>query len=238
MYLWPVLLPAQSNREDFFTTVSIFDDDTGQAIDLSRRTLAAPGDFTGNAWTVTVGTVVTASVSAITIKDYPFGNEMQAIPLTVGLNLAIAAGAAVTISDATGLNTLTGYVTSYAPATGAMVVQVACAFDFEIRSKRNCEFDGGYGYSSSQIGTYGEGSPIIQAQLGNNITVIGLGEIQIRIPASTIQQLRHKTYDVGLVMTDGYDTRQIFVGEMPTIPGGVVPSFAAPSTLSNPYGLP
>ncbi len=238
MYSDRILLPETSNREDLLLTVAIFDDDTGQAIDLSGRKLALPGDFTAQSWTVVCGNVATASVSSITIKDYPFGNEMQAIPLTVGTNLAIAAGSPVTISDITGLNTLTGYVTSYAPATGAMVVQIGDAFDFEIRGKRNHEFDGGYGYSSSEIGTIGEGNPIIQAQLGNGITVIDVGVIQIRIPASTMQKLRHKTYDVGMVMTDSQDTRQVFLGVLPMLYGGVSTTpFAVPST-SNPYGLP
>jgi hypothetical protein len=238
MYAWPVLFPEQTNREDLLTTVALFDDDTGQAIDLSGRTLAAPGDFTTNVWTVTSGNVVTASASNITIKDYPFGNEMQAIALTVGLNLAIAAGAPVTIADtATGKNTLTGYVTSYAPATGAMVVQIGVAFDFEIRSKGRHEFDGGYGMSSSDIGTVGDGGPIIQAQLGSGVTVIDIGKVQVRIPASTMQMLRHKTYSAAMVMYDGQDTRQVFVGELPILQGRVSTApFSSPA--SNPYGLP
>src|SRR5258707_15374276 len=105
MYAYPVLLPEITSREDFLRTVSLFDDDTGQAIDLSGRTLALPGDFVGNAWTVTSGTIITASVTPLRIKDYPIGNEMQALALTVGINLAILPGANVTISDATGKNT-------------------------------------------------------------------------------------------------------------------------------------
>src|SRR5579872_653031 len=237
MYAWPVTLQPQTNREDFLRTVSLFDDDTGQAIDLSGRTLAAPGDFTAANWTVKSGATVTASVSAITIKDYPFGNEMQAIALVVGLNLGILAGDPVTISDVTGLNTLTGYVVSYAPATGAMVVQIGVAFDVEIRSHYRHEFDGGFGSNSSGIGTVGDGGPIIQAQLGNGVTVIDVGVVQLRIPASTMQQLRHKTYQVAMVMYDGFDTRQVFVGTLPMLSGGVSTApFAVPS--SNPYGLP
>jgi hypothetical protein len=238
MYAWPVLLPPQTNREDFLSTLSLFDDDTGEALDLSRRTLAAPGDFTAIAWTVTSGATVTASVSSITIKDYPFGNEMQAIALTVGLALPISPGAPVTIADtATGRNTLTGYVTSYAPATGKMVVQIGIAFDLEIRSKNRSGFDGGYGYSSSEIGTVADGGPIIQAQLGNGITVIGTGVVQVRVAASTMQQLRHKTYQVGMVMSDGQDTRQVFIAELPILSGGVSTApFSTPTT--NPYGLP
>lgn len=239
MYAWPVLLPAQSNREDFLRTVSLFDDDTGQAIDLSGRTLAAPGDFTGNAWTITDGNIVTASVTQLTIKDYPFGNEMQAIAPVVAPNLAILAGDRITISDLTGKNTMTGYVVSYAPATGAMVVQVGCAFEFEIRGHHNADgYGDGYG-SSSLIGSYDcSNQPIISAQLGNGITVVDVGVIQVRIPASTIAQLHHKTYGAAMTLFDGYDTRQMFVGKQPIISGGVtMMPIASPST-SNKYGLP
>lgn len=236
MYAWPVLFPAVTNREDLLQTVTLFDDDTGEPLDLVRRTLAAPGDFTGNAWVVTCGTVVTASVSAITIKDYPFGNEMLALPLVVGVGLAIAAGSPVTIADATGNNTLTGYVTSYAPASGAMVVQIGVAFQFEIRG-HDCDWDGGYG-QSSLIGSYSEGTPIIAAQLGNMIANIDLGRIQIRVPAQTFSKLRHRTYSAALTMFDGYDTRQAFVGKLPVLNGQVTLQPLPLTNPSNPFGLP
>lgn len=239
MYHTPVLFRARSNREDFLDFVSLFDDDTGQAIDVSGRTLALPGDFTANAWTVISGNVVTASLSQITIKDYPFGNEMQAIALTVGLNLAIAAGAPVTIADAlTGKNTLTGYVTSYAPATGAMVVQVGVAFNFEISgSAMISDYDTGYG-SSSLIGDYSADQPLISAQLGNGLSVVDVGKIQVRIPAATMAVLNGKTYDVGMVSFDGYDSRQIFVGKLPILRGRSRLLPLASSSPSNAYGLP
>lgn len=234
MYAWPILLSAQTNREDFLRTVSLFDDDTGQAIDMSGRTLAAPGDFVGNAWTVTCGNVATASATQLTIKDYPFGGEMVAIACTVGVGLAIAAGSPVTIADATGKNTMTGYVTSYAPATGALVAQIGCAFDLEIRAHQH--HSDGYG-SGTDIGDCGDG-PIIRAQLGSGITQIETGRLQLRIPAATIAQLRHRTYGVAMTMFDGADTRQIFVGKLPMLSGGVsLMPIAAPSS-SNPYGLP
>jgi hypothetical protein len=234
MYQNPVLFPQVTNREDFTQTVSLFDDDTGELLDLVRWTLAGPGDFAGNAWTVTIGNVVTASVSAITIKDYPFGDEMLALPLVVGVGLAIDAGSPVTISDPTGLNTVTGYVTSYAPSTGAMVCQIGIAFQFEIRGHSH-NWDGGFG-PSSYIGS-DEGTPIIQAQLGNMITNIDLGRIQIRIPAQVFSQLRHKTYSAAMTMFDGYDTRQLFLGKLPVQHGGVT-LMPLPVSTSNPFGLP
>ncbi|MDI1265588.1 MAG: hypothetical protein PS018_20265 [bacterium] len=238
MYAWPVLLPATTNREDLLRTVSLFDDDTGEAFDFSGRTLAVAGDFTGNAWTVTCGTIITASVTPLTIKDYPFGNEMQALALTVGLGLGILAGSPVRIADATGLNTMNGYVTSYSPATGAMVCQIGSAFAFEIRGSYGAGFDSGYG-NSSQIGEYCDSAPLITAQLGNMINVIDVGVVEVRIPQSQMTQLQHKTYGASMAMFDGADTRQLFIGKLPILSGGLsTNAFSAPSSNSNPYGLP
>jgi hypothetical protein len=237
MYAWPVLLPAQTNREDFLRTVSLFDDDTGQAIDLSGRTLAAPGDFTGHNWTVTDGAIVTASVTPLTIKDYPIGNEMQALALTVGLNLLILAGDAVTIADATGLNTMTGFVTSYAPVTGAMVVQIGCAFEFEIRGHHHGGSWDGYG-PSSFIGSDLPSTPLISAQLGNGITLVEVGKLQVRVSASHLSNLHHKTYSAAMAVYLGGDTRQLFVGKLPMLYGGLTTAPFATAPTSNPFGLP
>lgn len=237
MYAWPVLFDVQTNREDLLRTVSFFDDDTGAAIDLSGRTLANAGDFTGSAWTVTVGTIITSSVTPLTIKDYPFGNEMQAVAPVVAKNLAITAGAFATISDATGKNTMFGYVTSYAPSTGVLVMQIGCAFEFEIRSHHHHSGTFDYSESSSDIGI-DTVSPIITAQLGNGITVIGLGLLQIRIPASVMTKLRHRTYGGAMIVFDGYDTRQVFLAKVPIVGGGVSTMPLAIPAITNPYGLP
>jgi hypothetical protein len=234
MYANPVLLPEITNREDFLRTVSLFDDDTGQAIDVSGRTLALPGDFIGNAWTVTSGLNNTASVTQLTIKDYPFGNEMQALALTVGLNKAILAGDPVTIADATGKNTMTGFVTSYVPATGAMVAQIGCAFDFEMRAHHNHHGDG-YGPS---FGVADHSGPVVQAQLGSGITVVGLGVVQVRVPASTLFKTRHRTYSVAMALYLGGDTRQILLGKQPILYGGLSTQPISPAPTSNPFGLP
>jgi hypothetical protein len=238
MYAWPVLLPAVSNREDLLFTQSLFDDLTGQPIDVSGRTLQFPGDYTQAAWKVVDGIINTTSFTPITIKDYPFGNQMQSIPLkTVDLNLAILPGDPITISDMiTGLNTLTGYVTSYAPATGALVVQIGAAFDFEMRSHHDHHGDG-YGPSWG-IGDSG-GGPIIRAQLGSGITVIGTGVIQILIPASIMFQIhRARTYNVALGMYLGAETRQIFLGKLPVLYGGLSTQPISPPQPANIYGLP
>jgi hypothetical protein len=238
MYIWPVVFPVQTNREDLLRTISLFDDDTGLAIDVSGRTLAAPGDFTGNNWTITDGTIITNSTTPLTIKDYPFGNEMQAIAPFVGLNLGILAGDFAVISDLTGKNTMSGYVTSYAPATGALVMQIGCSFEYEIRTHHHHN-GGEWGYSESPADMGIEcSSPLISAQLGNGITVVGLGVLQLRIPASTMAKLHYRTYGAAMTLFDGSDTRQLFTGKQPIISGGVATMPIAPAAPSNPYGLP
>jgi hypothetical protein len=217
MYAFPVLLPAVSTREDLLLTLGIFDDDTGDAIDLTGRTLANPGDFTGAVWTVTDGAIVTASTTPITIPDFPIDTELEAVALTVGLNLNILPGDPVTIADPTGKNTITGFVTSYVAATGAMVVSAGCQFEFEIRGSHGH----GDGYSASyDLGDWGSGGPIILAILGTGITIIGTGIVQVRIPAANLSALRHtRTYRCGMNMFDGQDTRQVFIGELPIARG-------------------
>jgi hypothetical protein len=236
MYAWPVLLPIFSNREDFLITDALFDDDTGEAIDLTGRTLAAPGPFTSSAWTVVDGAIATTSITKLTIPDYPIGNELQAVTLMVGVGLGILAGDNVTISDTqTGLNSMSGVVTSYNTSTGVLVCQIGSSFDFEIRSHSSNLIDD-YGTQFAMVGT-DDSQPLITAQLGSGITIIGLGTIQIRVPASTMQKLRNKTYMASLALYNGPDTRQIFVGKLPMIGGGVSTAPFAVASSSNPFGL-
>ena len=235
MFAWPVLFPAFSNREDFLVTVSLFDDDTGEALELSGRTLAAPGDFTSAAWTVSSGATTTVSATQLTIPDFPIQNELLAVALVVDQNLGILAGDPVLIEDtATGLNTMSGYVTSYVPASGAMVCQIGLSFEFEIRGSYHQDD----GYSSTwSIGSVGDEQPLISAQLGNGISIVDTGKVQVRIPAATQAKLHHRTYKASMNMTDSYDTRQLFIGKLPILSGGVATA-QAQKALVNPFGLP
>ncbi len=221
MYQNPTYLPQVSNREDLLMTVSIFDDDTLVPIDMSYVTLAAPADFTAAAWTVTDGNIITTSATSITIPYFPNSGELSALALTVGLGLAIAAGDPITIADtATGLNTMTGYVVSYAAATGALVVQVGWTFQGEIR--RGPPTNTGSGYVPwYDWGTPDDMGPILQISLGNGITMTDTGFIQILIPETTFRTLREGTFIFGLTGFDGASTRQIFRGRLPVFHGWV-----------------
>jgi hypothetical protein len=237
MYIYPSALPPFSNREDLYLTVSLFDDDLGTAIGLSGTTLANPGAaFTSNAWTVIDGAIITNSATPITIPTFPIGNQLAALALTVGLNLGILAGDPITIQDtATGLNQMTGYVLSYNPATGALVVQIGMTFEFEIRRKRTnnggSNYAGdGYSLSGGMIGYYDESAPIITAQLGNGISIVDVGFILIMIPVAIFGKLHAMSYLASLTMTDSQNTRQVFVADLPVIYGGVSRNPAANPT--------
>src|SRR6516225_7539586 len=93
----PVLLPPVSNREDLLISVSIFDDDTGDPINLSSTVTASGMPFSGSNWVVTDGPIATTSATPLTIPTPPIQDELTALMLTVGTNLAIVPGDAVKI---------------------------------------------------------------------------------------------------------------------------------------------
>src|SRR5262245_40648697 len=105
-------LPPITNREDYLLTLSIFDDDTLNPIDLSGITLVNTGaSFTSAAWTVIDGSIVTSSSTSITIPALPVTgtNNLTALSIVVGTNLNIIPGDAIQIQDtATGKNILNG----------------------------------------------------------------------------------------------------------------------------------
>ena len=232
MYHYPIVLVPVSNREDFNLTLSLFDDQTGDPIKLDGCFTASGMPFTSGAWTVTSGAAVTTSSTVLTIPVFPIASAAQAsLFLFVGTNQAIAPGAPVTIKDtATGLNYMIGYVVSYTPSTGALVVQIGMVFLFEIRNTSPRPDLWGLGYSTyPTIGNVADDGPLLKATLGQGIAIIDIGVIQIMIPASMFQRLFGGTYSAALVMSDGIATRQVFAGTVPVIQGAVTRS---PFTVS------
>lgn len=128
MYIWPVLFPPVSNREDWFQILSLNDDDTGAAIDLSGLT-----------------------------------------------------------------------------------------FQLEIRNLQ----DGSTSQYNISSFYYASASPIITAALGTGLTVVDVGKLQIEILETKMRALNPGTYQVACTCTDGTKTRQLFVGRLPIIDGGV-----------------
>ena len=236
MYVTPVLFPQVSNREDFLFTMSFFDDDLNQPINLSGITLAPANanGYTGNSWTVTDGSIVTTSATSITIPGFPVGNQLTALSLTVGTNLAIAQGDPIKIVDtATGLNQMLGYVTSYSANTGALIAQIGVTFQFEIRrgGPRQTNTTGYVDFYD--FGTPDDLGPLLKASLGSGISIIDVGFIQVLIPEATFRTLGSSpggpsqpsggsgTFTVGMTMTDSVNTRQVLIGNLPVLYGGV-----------------
>jgi len=233
MYADRVLLPPVSNREDLLIPFAIWDDDLAVPINLHRTTLAPANlnGFTGNAWTVKDGAILTASTTSITIPALPMGNQISALALTVGTNLGILPGDPISIADTpTGLNSMLGYVTSYSPQTGALVCQIGLTFQFEIRRRGPLGNLSGY-VPFYDIGTPSDSGPLLSASLGNGILITDMGTIQIRIPEAQFRTLGNPgatqpsnstgTYMAGLTCFDGADTRQLMIAELPVLYGGV-----------------
>jgi hypothetical protein len=222
MYANPALLQPRSNREDFIETIGLYDDDTFAPINLTGTATASGQAFTSAAWNVTDGAIATASATSITIPAFPVGAQLSALALTVGAGLGILPGDPIKIADtATGLNTMAGYVVSYAAATGALVCQIGWTYQFEIR-KLPPNWTPGTDYTSFYDFGTSSPSPVLSASLAaGTIQVIDMGVIQILIPEKTFRTLSSGTYGASLTMTDGVNTRQVFIGRLPVLHGGV-----------------
>jgi hypothetical protein len=217
----PVLLPQVSNREDLLISVSIFDDDTGNPVDLDGCTTASGNAFTAAAWTVTDGTISTTSATSFTIPALPIGNQLSALNIVVGAGLGILQGDPIKIADTlTGLNFVLGTVTSYTPTNGQLVVQVGNTFQFEIR--KGAPRNDGSGYLPwYDFGTPDQEGPLLSASLGNGVMITDLGYLQILIPESKFRQLNPTTYSAALTIFDGVNTRQVFLANLPVLYGNV-----------------
>src|SRR5271155_798617 len=230
MYAYPTIFPETSNREDLFRVISIFDDDTGQPVNLTGIILLLnPNGFTGSNWKITDGLITTTSSTSFTVPGFPVINQLSALSLTVvdaGQNLAFKVGDPVTVTDVAGNATIIGYVTSYTligSGQGTLVAQIGMTFQFEIRSQfpywnNNNDYSPWYDWGG---GIPGGPAPIIMAGLGTGLSIIDVGFIQINIPESTMRQLHHKTYLACLTLTDSVSTRQVITGKLPMLYGGV-----------------
>lgn len=217
----PVLLSPRSNREDFLLPVSIFDDDTGQPINLSYTVTASGFAFTGNNWTILVGNASVFYGGTLTIPVPPINNELSAVNIAFTAGQNILPGAPLKVVDATGNNYMLGTVTSYNNSTGALVCQFGNTFQFEIR--RGAPRNDGSGYVPwYDFGTPGDIGPIIKAALGTGVTIIDIGVLQVLILEINLRGRLHLgTYHAYLTMFDGTNTRQVFTANLPILYGGV-----------------
>lgn len=72
-------------------------------------------------------------------------------------------------------------------------------------------------------GSFGNlGSPVLVASTANGkLTVPSTGVIQWTFRASELSQVQAGFYDVGLTMTNGTETFQLILGQVPIVNGGV-----------------
>jgi hypothetical protein len=233
MYITTYLLPQVTNREDFLTTGSFFDDDTGNNINITGTTLAnSAAAFTSSAWTVSFGSIFTTSATSLTIPVPPINNQLTALTLTVGAGLNVVPGNVVQIADtATGLNKFNGYVTSYTASSGVLVAQIGWTFQFEIRADSPQSVGDGYS-TFFEFGTTSLPDVIITASLANYISITDIGFFQILIPENVFKTILNfpftsqnnsyaQTFSACMTMSNSVDTRQVFVGRLPVIFGGV-----------------
>jgi len=232
MYIVPQRFPQVTNREDFISTNSVFDDQTNQLINLTGTILASTASpFTSNAWTVVDGQIATSSSTPLTIPVPPIGAQLQAVTLTVDPNLGILPGDPIQIMDtATNNNQMLGYVTSYTAGTGTLVCQIGVSFQFEIRGDSAGTYSG---YSANyDFGLPNDQGAILRATLGNGIMITDMGyftisipELQFRgildIPFNSQSNTVSRTLMASLTMTDSVSTRQLYIGRLPILFGGV-----------------
>jgi hypothetical protein len=215
--------PQITNRESWTQLVGVYDDDSGDPINLTNT----QGQGTFASWAAQVaatlsgpGVLATTSLTSLAIGNGTFA-------AVVGTGLAITPGQFVTfISQADTTQWMQGQVVSYNAATGAISFTVATvAIELEIRrvARHGSDFrSSGYG-AAYQLGSYDCDRPILTASIGNGITIVDQGIFQIYFSETQFRQLGSGMHSVAatLASADGVDVRQLFLGRLPVFSGGV-----------------
>lgn len=152
------------------------------------------------------GTVLTAGASV----------PVSSLPITPGMFVTFIALS----SNAS----MTGLVNSFDPVTGILIFTVSTmAVALEIRRDRfgtGQRNDTGY-VNFFDYGNIDDWGPIISLSIGNGITIVDVGVLQVYVPESQMRGLNGRTHIVAAVLTtaDGVDARQLFLGKLPVLDG-------------------
>lgn len=214
MYQSSTIFPQVTTRESWTQLIGVYDDATGDPINLSNTS----GQGTFSAWSVQIantlyGTpVITAnSVNTLTIGNGSFSD-------VIAPNLNIQPNQYVTyISQADTANWMQGQVTFYDSTTGAIDFTIATvAIELEIRRAE------GHG-ANYMLGPYDWGSPILTASIGNGISIVDVGVFQVYFSETDFRSLGSGMHSVAatLASADGVDVRQLFLGRLPVFAGRV-----------------
>lgn len=223
MYMPSTQFPQITNRESWSQLVGVYDDATGDPINLTNT----GGQGTFNNWAVQIaatlyGTTLlaTTSQSSLTI-----GNGTFAAVVSPGL--AITPGQFVTfISQPDTTNWMQGQINTYDPDTGDITFTIATvAIELEIRrvQRNGSDFrDSGYG-ANYTLGSFDWDQPILRASIGNGIEIVDLGIFQIYFSETQFRSLGSGMHSVAatLASADGVDVRQLFLGRLPVFSGAV-----------------
>lgn len=223
MYQSSLQFNPVTNRESFTQLVGVYDDATGQPINLTNTS----GQGTFNAWSVQVAAALygptllsTLSQSSLTIGNGTFNAVLPP-------DLDITPGQFVTFIAQPGtVNFMQGPINSYDPISGDITFQIATvAIELEIRRAErhgSDHRDSGYG-ANYTLGSYDWDHAILTASIGNGITIIDQGIFQIYFPESRFRSLGSGMHSVAatLASADGVDVRQLFLGRLPVLAGRV-----------------
>ena len=180
-------------------------------------------------WAVQTSTTLygTLLVSTLSNTSLTIGNGTFNDVIPTGL--AILPGQYVTyISQIDSTKWMTGQINSYNTLTGAIQFSiVTVAIQLEIRRIQrnggNMWGQDGYGTSFSGTGTYDNARPILTASIGNGVSIVDTGIIQIYFSETSFRQLGRGEHSVAatLASSDGVDVRQLFLGLLPVFDGQV-----------------
>lgn len=111
------------------------------------------------------------------------------------------------------------FIGIYDDADGSPVNLSGLTFQLEIRNSGlgSGQFSGAPYFSDVP------GAPLLTASLGNGITVVDIGVFQVVFSEIQMRGLRPGTYSIACTVADGSaaGTRQLFIGRLPVLDGGV-----------------